>query len=234
MRAVTTAVILVLTLGVAACLVTTTRHTVYLEPDGAVTWTVLEEDVHSDTRAVAEREVEECQWLAAARAGDHGVARALAALGAEPTTRVLRDRRPFVAWTEARFGSVGEVIHHLVDGLELPATIEVDDGPDGGGFVVELDLAAAEDLGEADSDEPLFDLFDGLETAEVVLVEGRFTAADGFSLDDDGRVARPVEPPAEVVEAKQGTLRWELRWRYAAADGDTPDGASRGAPGGSQ
>lgn len=209
-----------LTLGVTACIISTTHHTIYLEADGTVLWTVLEEDVHSDADALADRDREECEWLEAARAGDHGIARGLAVLGGEPMSRVLRDRRPFAVWTAARFESAETLVRALVDGLDLPARIELTTGPTGGGFLVELDLADAD--AAVDPAENLFDLLAGIEDARLVLVEGEFVAAEGFTLDDDRRVARPVPPPEDLVEAKQGMLRWELRWSFAVPPAASP------------
>ena len=107
-----------LALVLAACVLKTTRHTVYLEPDGSVVWTVLEEDVHSDARTAVDRRKEECDWLAAVHAGEHGVARGLALLGGDPVSRVLRSERPFVVWTEARFDSFEELATRLVSDLQ--------------------------------------------------------------------------------------------------------------------
>lgn len=199
-----------LALGLTACVLKTTRHTLYLEPDGSVVWTVLEEDVHSEAEAAADRRKEECEWLAAAQAGQHGVARGLAWLGSDPVTRVLRSERPFVVWTEARFDSFDQLARRLVDDLQLPARLNVERSTDGAGFTLELDLAAAEGMDGGDN--PLIELLDGIESARLVLPEGEFVSADGFELDEDRRTARPLAPPDEVLEAKEGTIRWSLHW----------------------
>lgn len=222
MKTLRIALMLTLAAALAACILKDTRHTLYLEPDGAVVWTVLEEDVRSDAEAPADREREECDWLAAAVAGDHDAARGLAWLGGSPSSRVLRSERPFTVWTEARFGSLDELARRLVDGLRLPAELEVASGPEGGSLTLVLELAAVDESAEAE--EVLVDLLDDLESARLVLVEGRFTSAEGFELDDDARVARPLPPPEELVEAKQGALRWSLEWTNAptpATDSDS-------------
>ncbi len=223
MRRLKLVLLVVLALGAAACILKSTHHTLYLEPDGSVVWTVLEEDVHSNQGAAAKRHAEECDWLAAATAGDHGVARGLALLGGEPVTRVLRSERPFVVWTEARFDSLEELGHRLVDGLKLPARFEVVSGPDEWGITLELDLAAVEEMDPDDN--PLIDLLDGVENARFVVVEGRFITADGFELADDGRSAQPLPPPAERLAARQGSVRWALRWSTAGSGGNDDQGA---------
>ncbi|MCG6963970.1 MAG: hypothetical protein LJE95_11955 [Acidobacteria bacterium] len=209
-----------LALVLAACVLKTTRHTVYLEPDGSVVWTVLEEDVHSDARTAVDRRKEECDWLAAVHAGEHGVARGLALLGGDPVSRVLRSERPFVVWTEARFDSFEELATRLVSDLQLPARLDVDSGAGGGGFTLELDLAAAEGMDGGDN--PLIELLDGIENARLVLPEGEFVSAEGFELDENRRTARPLAPPDEVLEAKAGTIRWSLHWTTARNAANPP------------
>lgn len=196
-------------LGLAGCILKDTRHTIYIDPRGAVVWTVLEENVRSDSEAAADREREECQWLAATQSGDHSVAHGLAFLGGDPETRVLRAERPFVVWTQASFESYDELARRLVDGLGLPGRLEVTASGEEAGFSFELDLAT---IDESTVEEPLLSLLDGIENARLVLTEGRFVAAEGFVLDEAGRVARPVAPPSEQLEAKQGVVRWRLSW----------------------
>lgn len=209
-----------LALLLAACVLKTTLHTLYLEPDGSVVWTVLEQDVHSNEQTAADRRQEECDWLAAAQLGEHGVARGLAWLGGDPVTRVLRSERPFVVWTEARFASVEELATRLVNDLRLPARLDIERGADAAGFTFELDLAAAE--GMDSSDNPLIDLLDGIENTRFVLPEGEFVSAEGFELDEERRTARPLAPPDEVLEAKKGTIRWSLRWTTARSAANPP------------
>ncbi len=213
LKALRAVVLLILAAALAACILKDTRHTLYLEPDGSVVWTVLEEDVRSDATAPAERTREECDWLATATAGDHPAARGLAWLGGRPQSRVLRSERPFTVWTEARFESLEELARRLVDGLRLPAELEVVTHPDGGALTVVLQLAAVDDSEEAE--EALVDLLDDLESARLVLVAGQFIAAEGFELDDDQRTARPLPPLEELLEAKEGALRWSLSWTTA-------------------
>lgn len=197
-------------LSLAGCILKSTHHTVYLEPDGAVVWTVLEEDVRSDAEPPAERDREESEWLAAAREGTGDVARGLGLLGGEATTRVLRGERPFAAWTEARFAGVEEPARRLVEGLGLPGRVEVTSRGDERGIALEIDLAAVDESAEVD--DALVALLDGIEGARIVLVEGRFTAAEGFALDEDGRVARPlpVPPGGRRVEAGDAALAARL------------------------
>ncbi len=197
-------------LGLAGCMLRDVHHTIYIDPGGAVVWTVLEEDVHSDGEALAEREREECGWLAAALNGDHDVARGLAFLGGDPETRVLRAERPFAAWTQARFERFDVLARRLVDGLGLPGRLDVTASGDEVGFSFELDLATVDESTELD--ETLLGLLDGIGDARLVLTEGRFVANEGFELDEAGRVARPIAPPPELLEAKQGIVRWRLSW----------------------
>ena len=73
------------------CLLKETSHTLYLRPDGAVTWSVLERDIRSDEADPDKRRSEEEAYLAAVAAGEHDVAKALDVLGAQ-WVEVLQER----------------------------------------------------------------------------------------------------------------------------------------------
>src|SRR6185503_13056389 len=84
-------------LMLAGCLQKETTHTLYLAPDGGVSWMALEKDVRSDEKDPAARRAEEEAYIASATAGTHGIGRGLAALDpVDRRTHVLRARRPFV------------------------------------------------------------------------------------------------------------------------------------------
>ena len=106
-------------LMVAGCIVKETRHTLYLEPDGSLTWTVVEEQVRSDADTAEDREREESEYLALV-AGDYPVAAALSSLrGFDVRTNLVRERRPYLVVTEAGFDSVEHCTMIDDDGLSL-------------------------------------------------------------------------------------------------------------------
>ena len=80
----------------AACINQTNRHIFYLDPDGAVTWTVVQEEIRSDAENREDRVREEREFLRAVNRGEHDVARALGQLGASwIDTRFVRAERPY-------------------------------------------------------------------------------------------------------------------------------------------
>src|SRR5688500_6906590 len=91
----------------AGCLQKETEHTLYLSPDGMVSWLVVEKNVYSDTTDRAARSKEEQEYIVHAARDAHGISRALLLL--DPTdlrTRIVRNERPFVVTTAARYQSV--------------------------------------------------------------------------------------------------------------------------------
>lgn len=66
-RAVIASGMLILT----GCLQKETHHSLYLSPDGKLVWNVLERDIRSDERDLAERMAEEQEYLDRLAAGLH-------------------------------------------------------------------------------------------------------------------------------------------------------------------
>src|SRR5262245_49539960 len=65
----------------SACIVKETTHRLYLSPRGALTWTVLEQDVRSTESNPANRASEEQAFLDGVASGTHSAFDALARLG---------------------------------------------------------------------------------------------------------------------------------------------------------
>ncbi len=197
-----------------ACLVKDTRHTLYLDPDGQLEWTALETDVHSDSSDPAVLAAEEEIYLTEVRSGESGIYQAFRSLGAtQADCRVLRDRRPYAVWTEARFGALDAVGQAFLDRFLIPgqATLRTENGETR--FELVCYPEAAGDAGE--SAKPLEALVEDLDHYRVVLTRGRFTGATGFRLEDNGRTAVPVAPGEEAVREAGGVARFELRWQDA-------------------
>src|SRR5436190_23771504 len=101
--------VVVTTAACGGCRQKEVGQSIYLSPAGAV-WTVIERDVRSDEKDPASRIREEQEYLLAARAGQHGVARAFRSLGAQPvTTTWLRRDRPYSVMTEGRFADLRQL-----------------------------------------------------------------------------------------------------------------------------
>jgi hypothetical protein len=206
-----TLVVLSLAALAAACIVKSTTHTLYLESDASVTWTVLEDQVHSDTTEPAESFSEEQRFLDAITAGEHPVALALANLGGRDLcTTVLRDRRPFTVYTRACFPSLEGLAQALLDQLGLPgtATLSVNDGVST--LRLNLDI---DEVAEGDDDErPVLALVEDADAYRLVASSARFVAASGFAIEDDGRTVRFDLPSEEEILARGGSLEVSLSW----------------------
>lgn len=201
--------VLAVTLSMAGCLEKETTHTLYLSPDGAVAWTTLEHNVQSAENNVSARNAEEAQFLASAVAGTNDVANGLAAL--EPIrvqTRVLRRERPFTVMTEARFASAEELANRIMAAFRIPGNAYISREADSVTLHIHLDLRALDD-GEDDKT-PVEALVDELSTYRIVLTDGRFVAATGFSLNDNKTIATPIAAPEDQVKA---VFDLSLTWR---------------------
>jgi hypothetical protein len=203
------AVLALAALSTTACLEKETTHTLYLSPDGAVTWTAMERDVRSTEADRAARDAEEQAYLAGALSGTNDLAAALAAL--EPgrvQTRVLRRERPFTVFTEARFARIEDLGTVMLGALRVPGSVWLENGPEVTTMHIHLDLRGM-DMDEA-SDSPVWALFeDELASCRIVLTDGQFVAAEGFALGDGNTTAEPVpvsgDSPKEIIDL---SLSW--------------------------
>jgi hypothetical protein len=203
--------VLAVAAGSTGCLVKDTTHRIYLSPSGAVAWTVLEEGVRSDEKDLTSRSNEERVWLDHIAMDTHAAAEGLRRLGSDDvSTRLLRLERPYMALTDARFARVDWVISRLFEelGLRGEATFEADGS--GATLSVSLDLPSLDDPGP-DTESPVTALLEDLDRYRFTLTDGRFVAASGFDIVEDGTVATPQVIPSEMLEA--GVLKLQLAWR---------------------
>jgi hypothetical protein len=203
-----TTVVMVLALAASGCILGHTTHHIYLEADGTVTWVVLETELRSDAADPAERRREEAELMTAAAAWSHPAAQALATLGAGSLRReVVRDRRPYALWTEARFTSPEVLVRTLLEGLDIPAHVTQE--RTAGGARLTVQLIVTEDVGE-EMDDALTALLADAEDYRIAPASGRFVAAEGFTLVDDGAAAVPC-PDLETA-ISNGALTLALEW----------------------
>jgi len=194
------------------CLQKETTHTLYLAPDGAVAWMALEKDVRSDSTSAAERRAEEQSYLESIAAGSHGISSGFAAL--EPlsqTSQVLRAERPFIVVTEARFSSVERLFERMLADLRIPGSASLTRTAGSTTLRIRADIAAAMS-DESDRETPVTGLIEDFAHYRFVLTEGRFTAAQGFSLSDDGTTATPIEISQDSVNERGGVVDLMLTW----------------------
>lgn len=192
----------------SGCLRKDVTHTLYLAP-AEVTWSVVEKDVRSDEPDPAARLMEEQDYLLAARAGHHGVAKALAAIGATRLdVRLLRSDRPFTVMTEGHFTDLAGLARSVMRraGARGDATIERDG--------CRQTFRAWIDVSQDPVGEDLDDLVADLPAYRIVLSEGRFLDARGFSIVEDGTVAIPTGAADQEDGVVRIFLTWNEGWCY--------------------
>lgn len=194
------------------CLTGEKHHTFYLDPDGSVVWSVLEQEVRSDEKNPEDRVREEQAMLDAVRTGRGDVAEALFGLGGNRVdSRIMRDQRPFAILTEARFASIAVALERFFDDLGCDSRAELELR----GGLVALTFSFREWV-ENDSDDGRRThaevLLEEAERYRFVLTEGEFVEADGFRLEADDTVAVLLDRSEEEVDANEGRARYELVW----------------------
>lgn len=195
----------------SGCLRKEVRQILYLSPSG-VAWTVVESQVRSDEDTPVERIAEEHDYVLAASAGAHPVARAFQQLGAQSVqTTWLRRERPYSVATEARFADLRQLALAILRDAHVAGDVSLVRTGCRTRFTVRADVAsapAAPDDAALDALDELDELTMDLDTYRLVLTEGRFVAADGFQITDEGTTALP--DPAKT--ATDGILTLLLEW----------------------
>jgi hypothetical protein len=200
--------VVVLTLGavtMSGCLRQEVRQTLYLAPSG-VAWTVIESQVRSDEATPVERLAEEHDFFLAASAGSHPVAQAFRHLGAQAVqTTWLRRDRPYSVATEARFSDLRQLTLAILRDAHVAGDVSLERQGCQTSFAVRADVATDAEAPDAAA---LDALVTDLDTYRLVLTEGRFVAADGFHITDDGTTAIPEQSRT----ADKGHLTLRLVW----------------------
>jgi len=193
------------------CLRQDTRHSLYLSADGRVAWTAVQKDVRSDESDPADRKREEDTWLAMARESGHAIGRGLQALGpSELRTTVVRADRPFVVVTQARFDRVDRLVDRLLAEVRLPGYATLTRDGIRTTLMIHVDLGDQAADGRHEEDSPVMGLLDDLDRYRIVLIEGRFIGATGFTIEDDGTAATiAAGDPAVSGQVYDLALTWE-------------------------
>lgn len=201
------AISLVVLAGVLStgCLQKEVTHTIYLSP-WAATWSVIEKDVRSDDKAPAGRIAEEHDYFLAAAAGQHPVAQALRHLGAQTVaTTWLRRERPYTVMTEARFASLEQLFEAVLRDAHIRGDVSAVRTACGTRLTLKADLSGGP---STDTDSAVDALIGDLDDYRIVLTEGRFVAADGFRIVNEGMVAVPDAGKAPEGEILTLGLEW--------------------------
>ncbi len=180
-------IILLLLTASTGCLEKDVTHTLYVERDGSVTWEVFERDVYSSADKSEDRLREEGDYLRHAAAGRPDIVQELTEIGGTNAhAELLRDRRPFSLRATARF----QDLEHALTGLFEAAEDDVDVRLQSVGnrrilTITPLDLGPRLDDCDEDSSLELLRADD----LRFVLAVGEFEEAEGFTIEDEGRVA---------------------------------------------
>ena len=201
------------TLLLVGCLEKRITHTLYLQANGSVVWSVEEAEVRSTEDKRADRDKEEWEYLEAARSDWHTSGAALwALLPDEVVTNLLRETRPFQVLTTARFADPGHVLRRVVEELCVVADITYQQHGPEHFLMITVDVPASEAAGDdCEHNNPVNEMFsetDDDDLVRIVLEEGRFLDAVGF--DIEGAVAVPQPMPEDLDDLRE--LSWGLSW----------------------
>ena len=204
--------LVVLALTTAGCLQKEITHTLYLAPDGSLTWTASEAQVYSDEADPGKRAAEEQAYIGPALLGTHPVARGLQALGPDSLVRtaVLRDERPFHVVTDATFARADRALERLFVENGLPGRATLTYADDRASLRVRFDFSRQ----MVDRETPAAALLEGIEHFVFVLQEGSFVAGGGVDVPDRARARISKEWMSAVENAidARTTIDLVLTW----------------------
>jgi len=192
-------------LTLTGCLRSEVTHTIYVSPSGVV-WSAMEKDVRSDEADAGLALAEENDYVLAARTDQQPIAAALRRLGARPvTTTWLRRERPYTLVTEGRFADLRQLALAMIRdaGLDGDASLARDGCRST--LTIRVDLASGS---SASGDTAVDALLADADAYRLVLTQGRFVAADGFLIQEDGAVATLDEMKSPTDGVVTMTLAW--------------------------
>jgi hypothetical protein len=205
----------------AACLRQQTGHTLYLSPEGAVTWTVLQRDIQSDADALPERTREEQEFLDRLASGRHPMLTALDSLNPVASrARFIRRERPYLVLTEARFERADNLMQRLLDELRVAGTATLT--RDGDARTLTIVFQVPPDEPESPDESPIAPLLDSDESYRFMLTEGRFVAGDGFAIESGGSAAGLDEAWMDEHCTPGATVRVALTWNVSTPNSQRP------------
>lgn len=181
-----------------------TRSLLYLEPDGAVTWTILEWDIQPGSKASdGARAAAERDFLAAAHSGNYPVRALFDLSGAtNSSTTLLKGTRPFEVYTLGEFRGIDVMFRDLYFAAGAISTSTLERS----GSVVRWTLTVEGETGNA---VPGIEAVAApLEKMQVLLTKGHFVEARGFKILDD-RTAEAVNTDKRDGEPETLMLAWD-------------------------
>lgn len=181
-------IVLLLLTAWTGCLEKDVTHTLYVERDESVIWEVFERDVYSSAEKQEDRLREEGEYLRHAVSGRPDIVQELTEIGGtDAHAELLRDQRPFSLRATARFRDLEHALNGLLEAAEIDADVRLQsDGDRRILTITPLDLEPQLDDGE--DEDTMSELFRADEFRFVMAV-GEFEEAEGFTIEDEGRVA---------------------------------------------
>jgi hypothetical protein len=193
-------------LGLAAlgdgCIEKDTRSVIYLDPDGSLTWTVLETDVRSGSEKPADRTQEEAEYRRTMLSNPTPLVLLFESLGGRQVSRtVLKDTVPFEVHTTAKFDRIDTLFERMCAAASYFCVAGV--ANDGRRTTLTIEMVSELEVPGPEQDA----MTDALGTLKLVLVEGRFVGASGFALTG----TRTATLDEKVVDGDPVTitLTWE-------------------------
>jgi len=189
-------------------------HVIYIEPDGHVTWRVIQDLMRSDKDDVAERLAEEEEWLDEVDAQEQGWGEILDSFGADEIEQTyLRDTRPYTVVTRATYDNLGDLVVRVdayCDEDDNVTTLERHDDR----WTMTTVVAIDPDEWEHIEDGHVWVLT--MIEAQIAASQGRFTEAVGYEISEDGAIATPLPLTPEEVAEKPTEVVYELTWDTTA------------------
>lgn len=178
-------IVLLLLTASTGCLEKDVTHTLYVERDGSVTWEVFERDVYSSADKSEDRLREEGDYLRHAAAGRPDIVQELTEIGGTNAhAELLRDRRPFSLRATARFQDLEHALTGLFEATEIDADVRLQSVGDRR----ILTITPLDPGPRLDDEDSSFELLRA-DDLRFVMAVGQFEEAEGFTIEDEGRVA---------------------------------------------
>jgi hypothetical protein len=203
--------LLTLALGAASsCIKEDNTVTWYLDPNGQVVWSVLERNIRSDASDRRERQTEEQQFIVAARVHQHPAMTGLQRLGATNIKdSILQDKPPYSVLTEGQFPGLEMMGRRLLAVYGMTGTSVITRDAEKWTWTLTIEYVP-EDVSDQDTAELTALLGDGL---HVALREGEFVEGDGFTINDDKRLAELSGDLFEPRDRDDPPKKVKLTWR---------------------
>lgn len=211
----TAALLAVALLPLAGCKEDESQHLIFIEPDGTVTWRVIEDLVRSTEDDPVKRIEEEDEALDELEAGEGGYLTIFEDIGArEVEMRYLRDTRPYTIVTRATFDDLEDLVVLLDEACEEdhPTTLT----RDGSVWTLqaEIDTEGTDWAELAGNDGKLWSLT--WVEARIAASQGRFIEAERFELSEDGAIAKPLPLDEDDLRERPEQVVYRLVWDTSA------------------